>query len=74
MSGDQGLPSPLRLGSAAAGGAQPAAGSPTPRADRAPARGEKSAFEMLIRKGFYEDEVVTMMAQDCVGSSGSSPN
>ena len=41
--------SPLRLGSAAASGARPAAGSPTPRADRAPARGEKSAFEMLIR-------------------------
>ncbi len=40
---------PLRLGSAAAGGARSAACSLTPRADRAPARGEKSAFEMLIR-------------------------
>jgi hypothetical protein len=40
---------PLRLDSAAAAGARSAAGSPTPRADRAPARGEKSAFEMLIR-------------------------
>ncbi len=46
-------PFPLRLGSAAAGGAQPAAGSLTPRADRVTARGEKSAFKMLIRRNRF---------------------
>jgi hypothetical protein len=41
---------PLRLGSAAAGGARSAAGSPTPLAHPAPARGEKVRLYDLSAK------------------------